>query len=464
MTKHTGRKSSRARLNDLVSTLREEILSGRRAAGEFLPSEKAFAELHNLSNQSVRKGLELLLAEGLIEKIPRVGSKVLGRPLEGKPTVKLGFHTSITSEGQLGELVARFHKEHPDIHVQPVPMPHSSFGHIKQYLTGGILDAVMLNYNDFQDFAETAQLDLLEPLRRNPEVYPFLSDAFTVEGTQRVQPFIFSPLVLCYNRQHLLERQLPEPDSSWTWDVLVEQAGKLAMPGERLGFHCDLLSPNRWPLLPLQLGVRVDRRPDGSIRLVGTRMMDALRTCRDIKQRLPLLSEITTGQSEQLLAKGKVSIIMTSYFYLNYLLGEQVPFDLAPVPHFGTPSTLLLNIGLGVNRVSPVKEAAIRLVDYLTAYETQLLIRKTTYSLPALKQAAEWHGEETMYRPSRFSLFRETIPGFRYFTDLGLTASELGEINREVKLYWADLESEDTFCTRMEAHLSASGVAIEARP
>lgn len=454
MEKQVGRKSSRARLNDLVNMLREEIITGKRAAGQFLPSEKTFAEQYNLSNQSVRKGLEVLLAEQLIEKIPRVGSKVLGPPKDGLVTVKLGFHTSITSEAEIDEILSRFHKQYPTIQVQPVPLSHSNFSHIKQYLTGRIIDAVMINYNDFQDFAETGHLELLEPLQRNHDVYPFLSDAFTMDGRQLAQPFIFSPLVLCYNREHFLERNLPEPDSSWKWDTLIENAGKLAVPNERIGFHCDLLSPNRWPLLPLQRGVRVERHADGGIKLSGTRMMDALRTCRELKRQLPLLSEgITAGLAEQLLAKGKVSIILTSYFYLNYLMDEQVTFDLAPVPHFGTPATLLLNIGLSVNRQSTVKDAAVKLVNFLTAYETQLLIRQHTYSLPALKPAAEWQGEETMYRPSRFSLFRETIPGYRYFTDLGVRARELAEINREVKLYWAGLETEETFCSRLEDQL-----------
>jgi multiple sugar transport system substrate-binding protein len=446
-----GRKSSRTRLNELVSMLRGEIRGGRRAAGEFLPSEKWLAEQYNLSNQSVRKGLEVLLEEGLIEKIPRVGSKVLGLPDEGKVTVKLGFHTSITSEAQIDEILDRFHRQHPSIRVQPVPLPYSTFSHMKQYLTGQILDAVMMNYNDFQDFAESGGTGLLEPLSRNPEVYPFLSDAFTQEGSLLVQPFIFSPLVLCYNRQHFLEQQLPEPDSSWRWKDLIEYAGQLAVPNERIGFHCDFYSQNRWPLLPLQAGVKVERNANGGIRLANTPMMDALRTCRDMKQQLPLISEvITAGQSEQLLAKGKVSMIMTSYFYLNYLTGEDVPFDVAPVPHFGSPATMLLNTGLAVNSQTSVKDAAVQLVEFFTSYETQLIIRQQTYSLPALKQAAEWQGEETMYRPSRFSLFRETIPGFRYFTELGLQASELREINREVKLYWAGLESEQSFCSRMD--------------
>lgn len=452
MDKRNSRKTSRTRLGDLVNLLREEILMGKRTAGEYLPSEKSFAEQYSLSNQSVRKGLDVLVSEGLIEKIPRVGTKVVGQPEGSFVTVKLGFHTSVTGEADILRLLSLFHKENPHIRVQAVPLSGYSYAYIHNYLTGGILDVVMMNYINFQEFLEIDNGDLLEPQQRNPELYPFLSDAFTT-GDNRllVQPFIFSPLILCYNRSHFQEANLSEPNSSWQWQDLIEHSNKLAIPNERLGFHCDLYSPNRWPLLLLQAGARFERSANGRIKLSGTPMMDALRYSKEMKHSIPYLSEgVTTGQSERLLAKGKVSMIMTSYFYLNYLLGEELPFDIAPVPHLGTPLTLLLNTGLAVYRHSQVKDAAVKLVEFLTSYQSQLFIRQHTYSLPARRLAAEWVGEEQRYRPSRFSLFRETMPCFRYFTDLGINATELAELNQELKLYWAGLENEESLCSSIE--------------
>ncbi|WP_249716428.1 extracellular solute-binding protein [Paenibacillus sp. J31TS4] len=443
-------QTSRMRLNELVRTLREEIRTGKRRAGEFLPSEKTLAVQYHLSNQSVRKGLDILVGEGLIEKLPRVGTKVIGQPEAGQTTIKFGFHSSVTGEADIHGLLARFHEKHPHIRVQAVPVSSDHFGYVKTYLSGGIFDAIMMNYTDFRYFTETNDAQLLQPLQRDPGHYEFLSDAFTLNGRLLVRPFIFSPLILCYNREHFREAGLNEPDSSWRWEDLIRNAAKLAIPNERIGFHSDFYSPNRWPLLPLQMGARFERGAGGRIRLADTRMMEALRICRDMKNELPLLSEgITTGESERLLANGKVSMVITSYFYLNYLKGETA-FDLAPVPYLEKPVTLLLNIGLAVNSRSANREAAEELVNFLTSEEAQQVIRQQTYSLPALRTAAEWNGDSGLYRPSRFSLFRETIPGFRYFTDMGVTVQELAEINREVKLFWAALESEETFCARIE--------------
>ncbi|PYI54910.1 extracellular solute-binding protein [Paenibacillus flagellatus] len=460
MNASKSRKSPRERLNAMVGRLRDEIAAGQRRAGEFLPSEKALAEQFELSNQSVRKGLDILVAEGCIEKIPRVGNKVVAPERSSVTTIKFGFHSSVIGEASLLQLIDMFQEANPHIRVQPVPMTSSSFHYIGQYFGGGLLDAVMMNYTDFRDCLESGGRDWLEPLPRNPELYSFLSDAFASDGLQLLQPFIFSPLLLAYNRAHFAEKGVSEPDSSWTWRDLIRTAQRLAVPNERVGFLFDLDSANRWPLLLLQSEATFERRADGSFRLDGTRMMETLRTVRDIKRDLSLLSEgVPAGEPERMLAKGKASMIVTSFFYLNYLQNESVPFDVAPVPHFGKPMSLLLAIGLAVNRQSnpKEKEAAARLLDYLTAKQAQTFVRRQTYSLPALRQAAEWVGEETMYRPSRFSLFRETIPGFRLFTELGIGAEELYRLNRELKLYWAGLESDRSLCAEIESWSRGGG-------
>ena len=314
-----------------------------------------------------------------------------------------------------------------------------------------MLDIVTMNYNEYCDFLERDSRHCLEPQPCKPGLYSFLTDAFRSDGELLVSPFIFSPVILCYNRDHFLERDVPEPDSSWRWEQLIDNSAKLAVENERLGFYYHFSSPNRWPLLLLQRGGAFERGEEGRIRVAGTPMADAFRFCRELRNHFPSLPQsIANGEAENLLMQGKSSIVLTSYFHLNYLRDADVPFDVAPVPHFGEPKTLLLCIGLAVSSHSQVKEAALKLADFLTSYDAQLAIRQKTYSLPALKRAAEWIGPETMYRPPRFALFRETMPTFHFFTDLNIGQSELTGMMKEATLYWAGLESEETFCSRLE--------------
>jgi len=458
MESRSSRKMFRSRLDDLVNTIRDEITSGQRAPGEFLPSEREFSKQYNLSNLTVRKGLEQLVAEGLIDKIPRVGNKVTGPSAResGPALIRIGYNTSIPREAGIGSLLEQFHELHPDIRVEAIPITNEHPDVIKQFMDNGILDVITLNYNHYRYFLEKGWANIWEPVQSDPDIYPFLTEAYTSGGEQHVMPFIFSPVILCYNREHFLEKGVHEPDGGWRWERLFENAAKLAIPGERLGFYYHFLSANRWSVFLLQRGRSFERDDGGELKLYGTPMMEAFRFCREVQEHFPILSEnIANGDSEQLFMQGKVSVMMTSYFHLNFLKDSPIPFDIAPVPHFGDPATLLMSIGLAVNRKSPNKEAAMTLLRYLTSYTAQLEIRRHTYSLPALKPAAEWVGEEAGYRPSRFSLFREIVPSYRFFTEMNIGEIEMRMIEKEVRLYWAGLESEETFGARLERLLSA---------
>lgn len=449
-----------SRLDDLIQTLREEIEQGSRQPGEYLPSEREFSKQYGLSNLTVRKGLELLVADGLIVKIPRVGNKVIGPARASGPTLlNIGYYTSIPRETGIDQLIDRFQKLHPDIRVQAIPFTNEHPDVIKQFLDNGMLDVFTLNFNHFRAYLEFGWADIMEPQQPDPDIYPYLTDAFTYEGSLLVQPFIFSPVILCYNRDHFREIKLHEPDGGWDWERLFDTASQLAISNERLGFYYHFLSANRWSVLLLQRGGAFVREDDDSLKLQNTDMMEAFRFCREVQEHFPILSDsINNGDVEHLFLQGKASIIMTSYFHLNFMMDTPIRFDISPVPHFGHPATLLMSIGLAVNRRSKNKEAAKTLVTFLTSEMSQLSIRQHTYSLPALKSAAEWVGDESMYRPSRFSLFREIVPSFRYFTDLGIGDKQFRTIEREVKLYFAGLENEEQFSGRLEQLLSSTAL------
>lgn len=441
-----------SRLDELVNTLREQIMQGVRLPGEFLPSEREYSKQYQLSNLTVRKGLELLVDEGLIAKIPRVGNKVIGPARQGEPIeITFGYYSSIPREAGIDRLIEQFHELHPDIRVQAIPFTNEHPDVVKTFLDNGMLDAITLNYGHYCAYMEQGWEEALEPLEPNPDIYPFLTNSFTSNGELLVQPFIFSPVILCYNRDHFRELGIHEPDGGWSWQRLFETASRLAVPNERLGFYYHFLSANRWSVFLLQRGGAFERGPEGRLKVRGTSMMEAFRFCRKVQEHFPILSEnINNGDVEQLFVQGKASIIMTSYFHLNFMRNQPVAFDISPVPHFGQPATLLMGIGLAVNRRSRHKEAALELVRHLTSHASQLSIRQRTYSLPALESAAEWVGEEEIYRPSRFSLFREIVPSFRKFTDLRIGNKQFQTIEREIKLYFAGLENDEQFGGRLE--------------
>jgi multiple sugar transport system substrate-binding protein len=185
-------------------------------------------------------------------------------------------------------------------------------------------------------------------------------------------------------------------------------------------------------------------------------MMEGIRYYKDLiaERMTTLLSRQDTNfRAEDLFAQGKVSMIITTYLSLNHFRKSKIHYEVAQLPHLTIPATHLIAIGLAVNKQSPHLEAARLLVNFLACYKAQVMIRQNTLSLPSLKTAAEWTGKESGYRPSRFTMYREIIPTFRYNRELGLTESEWRTFFGEAFMYWSGLETEESFCTRLEGLL-----------
>ena len=72
------------RYNAIYNTLKEEITSKVYEYGTLIPSENQLSQTFNAERATIRKALELLVADGLIEKLPGIGSKVTYIPREEK--------------------------------------------------------------------------------------------------------------------------------------------------------------------------------------------------------------------------------------------------------------------------------------------------------------------------------------------------------------------------------------------
>jgi multiple sugar transport system substrate-binding protein len=443
-----GRKSFRMRLEQLVSTLREQIVTGHIPVGGFLPSENSLEEQFHLSNNSVRKGLDILVQEGLIEKIPCVGNRILPPSTQSTTVIKFGYHKAIGSQTEMNRLIEMFHKQYPHIKVQPLELPTSNFYFaIEEYMKAGLLDVVTVSNNRFQDFIENGSSDLFEPLQINEDIYPFLSEPFMKEGQLLAQPFVYSPLVLCYNREHFQQKHIPEPDSSWSWHDLSNYVKRLAGDKDRFGFYFHLHSLNRWPIFLLQSGLT----PSQDSQQRSKKIMENMEICKDLlstTEPFPML--LTEGDVEELFVEEKVSVILTTYFFLNALKHTTVPFDIAPVPSSNDPKTLLIIVGLAVNSKSDNKEAAKLFSDFLNSYDTQLFIRQNTLNIPAHQRVDEVKGQEQLNKPSRFFMYREIMPSFRLLNDLGLRNSSLRSIQKELVRFISGLQDSAVLCSRIE--------------
>ncbi|TMV45967.1 extracellular solute-binding protein [Paenibacillus mesophilus] len=465
MSARISRRTFGARLEHMIHQLRGRILNGTYAENDYLPSESALAKQFQLSNNSVRKGLEALVEEGLIVKVDKVGSRVIAVSDRERTTITIACHPSIERDLEFSTLLEDFHREYPAIRVQPVAgkalgiTANRFFSDtVRECIENESVDLFTVNHSDFSDFVGQGWTGLLEPLPVDGDTYPFLTEAFSVNGTPLVSPLLFSPVVLCYNKDHFAEAGILTPDSSWTWEHLLRAAAKLAIPGRRHGFHFFQLSENRWPLFLLQSGARFERNAEGGYSPTdGAKLMEGIRLYGDITRNrdvFPSYLPENEPEASRLFAEGKVSMQLATYNSLNDLKRSGVRYDIAPVPYPAasrTPATLAIAIGLLASGRSKHKEAVKLFASYAASRHAQQLLRERTLSIPASKPAAEAavHKDDGLNRPEHFRLFREIIPSYRWHADLGLPIRLLQPLHHQLKMYWSDMTDEDALLEQL---------------
>lgn len=450
------RSSARERTAEMVTILREEITNGARPIGSFLPSLVELSEQYQLSKNTVRKGLDLLVGEGLIETVPRIGAQVIAKQNSEMITLRFAYYATLVNEAKIFELVEQFERLHPHIEVIPVRLPDNpkdSTAVMEDLMPS--LDLLTINLLDYGSLSDHEQL--FEPVETRPEMYSFLNEPFIKEEVQYVQPFLFSPIILCYNKEHFREKQLPEPNSGWTWEDIKNCGRALHDTSNRYGLFFHVPSENRWPLFLLQNNFSFDA-DNPNLSLSDPEFKQSMNEYNNLIQDKTLFPPYFSENDEEVesvFLSGNVSMVIISYMRLNSFLNAPFEYDISPIPFFNQPKTMLVIIGLAVSKYSANKQAAKELMDFLTSYETQLSIRQQTLSIPAFAAAAEWNGEEQLKnRPSRYLMYREIIPSFKTYQDMNVKVPTLFAISSELKYFWAKMNDLDTVIERLEQKLA----------
>lgn len=440
----------REQLASMVDWLRSEIRRGTYPEGSRLPSEKELAAKYDLSNNSIRKGLEMLVEDGLIEKIPRVGNRVkAGQAGRAPVTLTLGCNMATMRNLELGVLLDDIHRRYPWITVQTMfhsGMPSDEQGNDQPF------DLIMLDNFQFQRIVEDGNADRLKALTVSDGFYPTLVKLFDFNDSSRLQPVIFSPIVLCYNKTHFRECGLEEPDGAWTWHDLLRYAERLSNGKGRYGFGIHVQDMNRWPIFLLQSDERFEWEGDRLKDVRGTGLLHSLQVCKSIihnRQASPLFLSENNNDTLQLFMEGKLSMVLNSYMGLNVWKHADLDYDISPIPFIREPRTLTICLGIGVSANTKHAEDAMLLVDYFGSARARSLIANHTLSIPALRPLPALAADSVIKRPERYALYREILFSGRTHGDLNIPVRAFPRLFQPLKSYWADMIDEDELCDRI---------------
>lgn len=165
-----------AKARRVYLSLRDEIAEGRLSDGENLPAEQRLAESFGVSRVTVRRALEALAADGLIERRAGSGTLVRTNGFRDKPVamdfttlmpqlVEMGRSTTARllsfSYGSAPDFVARAMGLGRDDKVQIATRVRSAEDHPFSHLTTYVPEAIARNYSE-NDLATSPLFTLLE--------------------------------------------------------------------------------------------------------------------------------------------------------------------------------------------------------------------------------------------------------------------------------------------------------------
>ncbi|GGG26037.1 extracellular solute-binding protein [Paenibacillus abyssi] len=456
-----SRSEYTARIRRLVDRLRTDIRSGELRSGDYIPSEVELGSTYGLSKESVRKALDILVEEGMIVKIKRVGNRVAipayaqGKMVdavqdtERRTILRFAYYPSMDTEVNMKEAIAEFESANPSIGIQLLPTPFPV-----DYVEHGIADVITLtNWDALKLREQDPSWSMLASAPHSEAAHPLLYTPFLgPAGRTAAAPFVFSPIVLCYNRQHFMSCQLEEPQQGWTWDRLLHTSRVLSGQLGVIGFAAHMQSVNRWPVFLLQNGFRLQNGEEGDA-VDRPAFWESLRMARNLIYQqggaAPFWSE-NDADAERWFREGRVSIIMTSYFGINRWRDTGIDYGISELPGLKSDSTLLLVTGLAISGKAKYPDASRALVRFLCSPKIQSGIRRSTLTLPAHLEALTIRDGLAGNRPQREPDLNGIWGKCKFYSDLQLGTKALESVREELKTYWSKLEDETEAGKRLD--------------
>lgn len=453
--------------------LRGEILSGRIKPDEFILPENTLSEQYQLSRVSIRKVLAELVEEGLIEKISGKGNRVLA-PINGlavRETIKLAWFSTSYEIDIVREIVDRYQASQPFANVELTIIPESGYMETLVHMieSGEGPDLFMVSDSQFRHLLDMNKAHLVEPyispeLQPEADSYPKIYELFQLAGESIITPFLFSPVVICYNESLFDRAGISREHTIHNWDALVQTAKKLTADldeDERIDHYgfCFSSSSHRWPVFMLQNEGSL-ASSNRTCNLDNANTIEALQFCLDLmyKEKVsPIYSHGSEYLAESLFVKERVAMILSTYYFMNEFRGSSLRWNVRPVPKEKSEGTLLLGGGLAINKNSQRLKLTQSFVDYMVGAEAQSLLKKRGCTIPARREIAEDDSLlDPQIHPKDYNIFKDILPYAKTLLELNLSDSELNLLRDEMQLMWMNMEGPEDACSRIEDLINQS--------
>jgi multiple sugar transport system substrate-binding protein len=369
----------------IEKTLRDEINRGVYKVNDKIPSENILPKRFNVSKMTVVKAIDGLVRDGILERVRGSGTFVSAK----SKTV----HLSVGYYGDNSWIYDEFERENPQIKLNRIVYSNENIIGVYENCDIDVLHLTDYAFGYFK--AQKKLLDLTDYFES--EIFDqkfFFGDVLKIFEHRRKQygiPFIFSPLVICFNKKIFNDSGIAYPENGWNNAEFLAIAKALTLNPDAEGIirrYGFLISQyrNRWPVYVLQEGgVITDGRFDAPEVVAGLKWVGDLLHKHKVCPIYPNMDKFTF---QKLFIDGHGAMLLDSCYSLGTFLQSGIDCGFSTLPRGKCDVTGLVADAFAVSSKCKKVDAAIRLIKFALSEKIQKRIKVGGFGLPSRKAIA----------------------------------------------------------------------------
>lgn len=432
----------------IKNILLKEISGGKYKKGDKIPSENVLPSRFQVSKLTVVKAIEELVNEGILERVKGSGTYVA----ENKKQIVL----SIAAFRDCPWIFELFEEANPDIKISKTIYTHENFYEIVEnntfdlmYLTEFQLD-YMVSRDKLLDMTDLFQDILFD----KPLIYENVLRLFEHRRKQYAMPFLFSPLMILYNKKLFRDCGIDFPSDNWNWENFLNTALKFKS-AEKAGISAFIFAQyrNRWPVYIIQNGGEIIDR-NGYCTIGGKEAIEAVKWAHDLlfKHKIcPLYPNMTRELSQFLFREGKAAMILETYYSISqYTKNDRLEIDIAPLPKGKIDTTGLVADAYAIGKNARNINAAVKFIKFILSLEIQNRIKQTSFGIPSVKDIAESESNipDNISKDDYMKFRSEILKGRKLISVTD--PRHLNPLWHEMDKVWAGMEKPENACRNAE--------------
>ncbi len=313
-----------------------------------------------------------------------------GKRMDGREKIQFASWGSKSEISILKPILINFEKENPDIKVEFMHIPQNYFQKIHLLFASNTPpDVIFINNHYLPVYANAG---LLEQMSADDNFYRKSLNALSWENKLYAVPRDVSNLVVFYNKDLFRKKGVQFPNSDWTIEEFLNIAKMLTGEGVfGVSFEEDALF-----YLPYLMSFGGGILSDDLSRLIidDEKSQKALNFYADLRKKhhvAPLREESASATMAQMFLQGKLAMHISGRWLVpKYREEAKFDWNIVEFPKGEAGSVVPMDAsGWAISKDSEHKEAAKKLVAYLSSKENIQKMTQSGLIVPARRDVAE---------------------------------------------------------------------------